>query len=393
MKKILVSCFIFLLFCVTSSSQQHHPFFSESLSQAAANPGELRLAIESLSFFKDNEFTSYTTKGYSLPGFWIRPKVTFQALDNVRLEAGLQALHYWGANKYPSLAYSDIALWKGDQYQKGFHILPWFRVKIDATTDLKIILGDLYGGVNHQLIEPLYNPELSLTADPEIGFQILYDTPRFHFDSWINWQSFIFDQDGHKEAFTVGLSSRLQLRDTTSRCKVYLPLQALIQHRGGELDTIFTNSVQTLMNGTIGIGMDYQLSQQWVDRLLIETAAVGYYQQSGHIWPIDKGWGLYAHAKAYHKNLSLDLGYFDFNNFASLFGSPLYGSVSQTDNTSIRKSGVATALVEYHHTFGQGFTLGTNAKIYYRIAQQNTSFSAGIYFKACPSFLLKKFDL
>jgi len=259
MKKILVSCFIFLLFCVTSSSQQRHPFFSEPLPQPSTNLGELRLAIESLSFFKDNEFTSYTTKGYSLPGFWIRPKVTFQALDNVRLEAGLQALHYWGANKYPSLAYSDIALWKGDQYQKGFHLLPWFRVKIDATNAFKIILGDLYGGVNHQLIEPLYNPELALTADPEIGFQILYDTPRFHVDSWINWQSFIFDQDGHKEAFTVGLSSRLQLRDNTSRCKVYLPLQALIQHRGGELDTIFTNSVQTLMNGSLGIGIDYRL--------------------------------------------------------------------------------------------------------------------------------------
>lgn len=65
-------------------------------------------------------------KGYSLPGFWIQPKAVFYPLGNIKLELGVHMLRYWGAKKYPSLAYQDIAEWKGDQYQHGFHVLPFF---------------------------------------------------------------------------------------------------------------------------------------------------------------------------------------------------------------------------------------------------------------------------
>ncbi|MBQ2021949.1 MAG: hypothetical protein II211_06030, partial [Peptococcaceae bacterium] len=41
------------------------------------------------------------------------------------------------------------------------------------------------------------------------GFQILYDTPRFHLDAWINWQSFIFESDTHQEAFIAGVTSEI----------------------------------------------------------------------------------------------------------------------------------------------------------------------------------------
>lgn len=40
-----------------------------------------------------------------------------------------------------------------------------------------LILGNIYGGSNHGLIAPLYNPELNLTADPETGFQVLAGAP------------------------------------------------------------------------------------------------------------------------------------------------------------------------------------------------------------------------
>lgn len=40
-----------------------------------------------------------------------------------------------------------------------------------------LILGNIYGGSNHGLIAPLYNPELNLTADPKTGFQVLAGAP------------------------------------------------------------------------------------------------------------------------------------------------------------------------------------------------------------------------
>ena len=75
-------------------------------------------------------------------------------------------LHYWGANKYPNLNYSDIATWKGDQTQTGFHMLPFFNVQLAVNSRFNLILGNIYGGSNHRLIEPLYNQENALSADP-----------------------------------------------------------------------------------------------------------------------------------------------------------------------------------------------------------------------------------
>lgn len=69
---------------------------------------------------------------------------------------------------------------------------------------VNIVLGNIYGASNHNLIEPLYNPELNLTCDPEAGLQLLYDSKAFDLDVWVNWQSFIFREDVHQEAFTVG---------------------------------------------------------------------------------------------------------------------------------------------------------------------------------------------
>ena len=80
------------------------------------------------------------------------------------------------------MAYQDIAYWKGDQYQKGVHVLPYFRAQMALSDHVNIVLGNIYGASNHNLIEPLYNPELNLTCDPEAGLQLLYDSKAFDLD-------------------------------------------------------------------------------------------------------------------------------------------------------------------------------------------------------------------
>ena len=150
---------------------------------------ELSVELDNISFFKDNEYTGKFTKGYSLPGLWVQGKAVYYPLRNIKLEAGVHMLIYHGANKYPSMAYQDIAYWKGDQYQKGVHVLPYFRAQMALSDHVNIVLGNIYGASNHNLIEPLYNPELNLTCDPEAGLQLLYDSKAFDLDVWVNWQS------------------------------------------------------------------------------------------------------------------------------------------------------------------------------------------------------------
>ena len=366
--------------------------------------GELLVELDNISFFKDNEFAGSVINGYSLPGLWLQPKGVFYPLKNIKLELGVHALIYSGAYKFPNYAYHDIAIWKGNQYQRGTHILPYFRAQL-ALSRVNLVLGNLYGGENHRLIEPLYNPELNLTADPETGFQVLCDLKRWHFDAWINWQSFIFEADTHQEAFTVGLSTRFKFNDPNSRFHFYAPLQVLVQHRGGEIDTILTNSVQTLMNGAVGIGGVWNTGHKIFKSVNVELDAAGYYQQAGKLWPFDNGYGVYARASADIYDFRVKTSYWRCHQFISMFGSPFYGAVSTSDEglTFDDPSCVYFGL-EYSRELAKGFSLGIDLDIYehlpvvFRGTEQNgyksfakTSFSAGIYLRVTPSFLIKKF--
>ena len=368
--------------------------------------GQLLVEVDNISFFKDNEYSGSIMKGYSLPGFWLQPKAVFYPLSNIKLELGVHMLRYWGAKKYPALAYQDIARWKGDQFQHGFHVLPFFRAQIALSDHVNVVLGDIYGGANHNLIEPLYNPELNLTADPEAGLQLLYDSRRFDLDVWVNWESFIFRDDTHQEAFTVGVSGRYKLNDPDARFHFYAPVQGLSQHRGGEIDTILTNSVQTLMNGSVGVGTVWNTGNRVFRSVNLEFDVTGYYQQAGKLWPYGSGSGFYARASADISDFRVKASYWNSNKFISMFGSPFYGAVSTSkEGVSFDGQNMVYLGLEYSRSFGKGFSLGVDVDVYQHLSVNKfgpaagevgksgsaTSFSAGVYLRINPSFLIKRF--
>lgn len=368
--------------------------------------GELSIEVDNISFFKDNEYTGSFIKGYTLPGFWLQAKAVYYPLDLLKVEAGIHLLRFWGTDGYPNMAYLDIADWKGDSYHKGVHVLPWFRAQVALSDHVNIVLGDLYGGANHQLIEPLYNPELNLIADPEMGLQVLYHSSLMDLDAWVNWESFIFKQDVHKEAFTVGLSTRFKWNDPASRFHFYSPLQVLAQHRGGEIDTIKSNSVQTLINGAIGIGGVWNTGYKVFKSLNVEVDALGYYQQAGQLWPFDTGYGLYARASANIHDFQIKTSYSKSHQFISMLGNPFYGTVSMyEEGVTFDNPSLICCGVEYCRVLSKGFSLGVDVETYthlpvtMRVLEGETvksstklSFSAGIYLRINPTFLLKKFE-
>lgn len=401
-------CLLFFCLLMTQvvAAQISERVFKSDHSIDPEKKGQLSVELDNISFFKDNEYTGTIMKGYSLPGLWIQPKVIFYPLSNIKLEAGAHLLRYWGATKYPSLAYQDIAKWKGDQFQHGFHAVPFFRAQMALSDHVNIVLGDIYGGANHDLIEPLYNPELNLTADPEAGLQLLFDSRRFDLDAWVNWESFIFNGDTHQEAFTVGLSSRYKMNDPESRFHFYMPLQVLVQHRGGEIDTIYSNSVQTLMNGAIGAGAVWNTGNPIFRNVNLEFDVAGYYQQAGSIWPHNNGTGFYVRASADIYDFRVKTSYWNSHKFISMFGSPFYGAVS-TAREGVTYDGQSLVYLgfEYSRSFGKGFSMGVDVDIFQHlpvnmyepgkegtsISGRATSFSAGVYLRVNPSFLIKSF--
>lgn len=396
--------FVILYLCsLTVSAQVEDKVYRTDYAIDTACVRTLWVELDNLSFFKDNEYTSEFMRGYTLPGLWLQPKAVYYPLKNLKVELGLHALIYSGANKYPSMAYRDIAYWKGNQYQKGAHLLPYFRAQV-TLSKVNLVIGNLYGGATHGLIEPLYNPELTLTADPEMGFQVLFDTRAYHLDVWVNWESYIFQGDTHQEAFTVGLSSQIDWTPRDASLHVYSPVQGTIQHRGGEQDTIYTNSVQTLTNGAVGAGVTWNAGRRWLKRLNFEADLLGYYQQMGEMWRYDNGWALYTALSADLKDIRVRAGYFRSHDFISLFGLPYFGAASTRHVGAVfERPQTVFASVEYARTFARYYAFGARAELYQSIPgrmtdadgvvsepEKATCFSVGVYFRVNPKFLIKK---
>ena len=379
---------------------------AETADMDTALTREVAVDIEGLAFFKDNEYGGEHSKGYTLPGFWLRPRLTYQPINAIRLELGAHALVFDGANKYPCYAYHDIARWKGSQYQSGFHILPFFR----ATAVWKkttFVLGDIYGGASHGLMEPLFAPELNLTQDPEMGFQLLHRRRRYTLDAWINWQSYIFEEDTHQEAFTVGVAQRIALSPATARLQFYIPIDIIVQHRGGEQDLPqYELGVQTLVNGGAGVGMTWRAGGRALQRMDADVAVLGCWQQSGKLWPFDIGVAGTAGISALFR--------YDFRVFGRVVGAkdfvPLYGSyffsTLSRKVTDGRFAYVFTPQLgmEWSHTFARDYVLGAKAETYLTWTGRLTSpdisprpaafannFSFGVFFRCRPHIRIKRF--
>ena len=373
----------------------------------------LGIELEALAFFKDNEFDGNVQRGYSLPGVRLQPRLTYTPIDEIKLELGLHATIYSGANKYPCYVFHDIATWKGDQYQSGAHLLPFFR----ATARFKSItlaVGDIYEGATHGFVEPMYNPELILTDDPEMGFQMIVDTKRWHSDLWMNWQSYIFKESSHQEAFTVGWTQNINVWKRKKEDRTHsldIPIQLVIQHRGGEQDNT-KMGVQTIANGALGMGYEYKApGNRIVTGVQAEVMALYCLQQSGNLWPFKNGPALWVKASVdFIRDLRVTAGFFSAKDFCSLYGSQYFGTLS-TKRAGGRFDGMNTGLisVEYSRTFANAYTIGANLQAYiyktgslalpaddthpepYTIPGEfRTPFSFGVYFRCSPSFVLKR---
>ncbi len=386
-----------LLFFVPCRAQQTfwQQVSENSYALDSTRNDALGLRLDAMAFFRDNEFDSRLQRGYSLPGMWLEPKLTYQTLHHINLEIGLHATIFDGANKYPNYAYHDVERWKGNQYQKGAHVLPWFRAQA-SFSHLTIVLGDIYGAQNHQLILPMYNPEQNLSTDPEMGLQLLLDRRHIHLDTWINWQSYQFDEDSHQEVFAVGTNATVKWGNQDKNIRWSTPLQVLLQHRGGEQDTVYGN-VETLLNASAGVHMNYKPRRplRWLNAFNAQLNVLGCYQQSGDLWSFDSGLAFHAAVGLQMwERLSLEVGHFDApRQYANLFGTTFMGTVStKFEGETFHGTHTTYLHAGYSYIFTPAYRLGANVEAMRCNFGSRTRypFSFGVYLRVSPTFILKR---
>ena len=386
----------------STTSSPNPALYSQSTHNLdTCQTNELRFNLRNINFFRDNEYQGNLTNGYTLPGFRLLPSISYQPLKILNLEVGAYMLHYWGANKYPNLNYSDMPSWKGEQTQSGFHVLPFLRAQVALTPNFQIVIGSIYGSVHHGLIEPLYNPETALSGDPETGLQFLWDTRWFKFDTWVNWESFIFDGDYHQESFTYGLSVRF-----TPNQRLYFPLQILAQHRGGEINTeAEEREVKTWVNGGIGVGYNFSTGNRLIPSVDLLAMAAFYKQQTSDTLPFDEGYGIYAKASAKLWRFNISAAYWRAHDFITIHGNPLYGAMSIVeDDYTLDNPSLFKLQADYSQPIGKGLIFGFNAELFNNFACDSYSEASGnmresnelsiafeVYLRINFSFLLKRF--
>lgn len=402
-KYFLILFTLFLFFAYNSLGQINGMFYQDPKIDSN-DIKKLYLIVDNLNFFKDNEYASEKINGYTLPGFRLSPKLSYAINKKVLFEVGVHMLHYWGANKYPCYSYLDIANWEGAQYQEGFHLLPLLRAQISLMDNLQLVFGNLYVSNNHNLILPLYNTELNLSSDPESGMQILYDSKYFKSDLWINWQSFIFKNDNHQEVFAFGSSSKTNILNPDNRLQLYIPLQFIVQHRGGELD-IQDNYMRTMFNFAGGIGINYRF-EKFINHISLESYYAGFKSISINCpTPFSNGYGIYNKLSLGVKDFNFNLSYWVCKDFLSIFGSPHFINIStSTENMVFNQIRMIHAQLEYCYKKQKDYSAGFEFNIIYYlpftgyrtgygdiISSDYSDFSFGLYLKLNPKFKLYSF--
>ena len=404
MKKEVLLLHFFCLFSFALQGQDiiGESLFSDSYTINPEKEATAEISLDNLSFFKNNETDGTIVKGYTLPGIRLNPRIIYYPLPKVKLEAGLSLLKYWGANKYPNHAYRNIADWKADGYQIGFHFLPFFRAQVQPIPQLNIVIGNIYGGSNHRLIEPLYYPELNFTADPEMGVQFLYDSKIVHFDTWINWESFTFWNDTHSEALTAGVSTCFRL--IQSLYYLEIPIQALVTHRGSEIREVH-EGILSHVNGYAGLRFGFNPGKSSLSRIELNIFGGGFtsYATERFTLPFTRGRAFYSNIHAWVRNFQLQMGYWRSSNFVNILGNPVFGNESaENPNRTFPQVTVFHPSIKYEYIINKGIYLGADFDYYYNprlIVCENSETPAttgssgnctfGLYLRINPTIVLK----
>ena len=345
---------------------QHFKEFSEQDSS------KLFFRFENFNFVKNNEYNSDFTDGVTWIGYIATPKMVYYPTSNFRIEAGARFQKYSGREDFTETE-------------------PIFSAIYHASDKIDFILGTLNQDHNHKLSEPIFEPERFFSDNAENGFQILYHSDRFNLDTWINWEKFILANDPFQERFTFGLSSDWQLNKLSSKNKFSIPVQTVVTHRGGEIDSS-DGSVQTVGNYSAGLQFTRKVENSRITSWTLKVMAHYFSDNSSEKeFIFDKGHAFYPQFGFTTKQSQLHVGYWNAYQFAASRGSELFQSVSFNNPGFFEnRRELATLNYFYEHEIAKGINLGGKLDAYYDLKNSKENFAAAIYLQINGDFFLKK---
>lgn len=362
-----------LLFISQVAVCQLPGYIQQPQANVMADSQKISFALNAKSFFKNNEYFNPIEEGYTLIGYNIEPALVFQPVRTISIEAGGTFLKYSGRNGF-------------------YDIQPLFRFRYQPSLKFQVVLGNLYGGSNHKLYEPLYRWERDFTHPQESGLQFLINMPRLKADVWLNWEKFILHGDPFQEQLMVGISSKFLLNDESNEWNFSIPLQCLFKHQGGQIISIDTSLV-TLANMATGLKVSKKNEHGTFKQIDADIIFLGYADLSPNKQQQYKnGFGFLAQVKAAIKDFSVGTGFYHSSKFISPVGEVLYHSATYPKSDIYYKTfDLIIGKFSYHKQIARGFSLGTYFESYTKLSSGKTDYSYGVHLLANFDILLARY--
>ncbi len=344
---------------------------SPALSKTDSN--RFSVAADVTGFFKNNEYFSPVADGQTLPGVSALLAAGYQVADKFRAELGVYGVKYSGRDPL-------------ENFQ------PFARLQYSLTPAFNMVLGNIYGGVNHRLIEPLYQWERQFTANPESGLQFVLHSDRWFTDVWVDWQNFIQRGDPEQEALTFGTSVSYNFNIPSVKLNIAVPLQLLIYHRGGQIDTSDEPMI-VLGNAATGLCIRRSMDFWWFRSVGVDVYAVGYYDRypNKDLRPYKSSLSVYPVFHIDASSLQFMAGYWLAEKFYAFEGEPLFFSFNPYEpQQRLPERKMVTVKFAYERELLKGIYLGTQVELYSDLKRRETDYSFGVHLRFNERFLLGK---
>lgn len=272
----------------------------------------ISISYSTLSYFRDYEYSKNDIQtGYTHFGTWHYPRLAIQPNKWLRLEGGALLQRDFGD--------------PGPQKAKALFSLQILQKRF------RILFGAIESNLSHQLIEPVMGYDRIITRPVEEGFQVKYTSPKLTADVWLDWELRQVVNADYPEELTGGLSLSYQLTNTGNPWQVKIPIQVILPHKGGQLDTT-QSLVTTVLNGAAGLSAEWNNpdKQKTLSQFKAEAIFTGYkHFHTSNLYPFENGSGWLANVMVRSKQgFGFLATYWNGSDYISPFGAPLYQSIS-----------------------------------------------------------------
>ncbi len=371
-KLLLLLCFVCGM--LAANAQFDNEELKETIPVDSADAGWIKLRLSNDNFLKNNEYFNRLMTGQTYFGVMLQPSVTWNPNKFTRLQAGIFLRDDFGNNKI-------------------YQVIPTFTLKLQKN-GYSFLFGTLEGNLNHNFIQPLYDFERYMSDHIENGIQFKAKKNFVEADVYLSWEHHQYVGIPHdREIINTG-GTVTPFLFITPKWKISFPLQAIIVHHGGQLDTFALPHNESLFNDAVGIKISYYPSSSLISEIRTDNY-YAYYQDLGHHYfnqLLIAGHGVYANLLIKSKfHVDALLSYWYSHDFISGHGGYLYESVSQQDPTytePFRK--LAFLSVMYERQLFPGFTAVARIEPYYNFFNTHYEYSYSFYVVYRPEFRLAR---